>query len=60
MQEERVVRDFESEIKCKDGSHKWISETACRVTKLDGTFLHYQGFVVDITTEKKGAEGPQL
>jgi PAS domain S-box-containing protein len=50
---DRIVRGFESEIKCRDGSRKWISETACNVTKLDGSLLHYQGFVVDITAQKK-------
>jgi two-component system, NtrC family, sensor kinase len=48
----RIVRGFESEIKCKDGGRKWISETACNVTKPDGSLLHYQGFVVDITGQK--------
>jgi PAS domain S-box-containing protein len=52
LQQERIVRDFQSEIKCQDGSRKWISETACKVTKLDGSLLHYQGFVVDITAQK--------
>jgi PAS domain S-box-containing protein len=52
LHRERIVREFESEIKCPDGSRKWISETACRVTRLDGSLLHYQGFVVDITAEK--------
>lgn len=53
LEQERIVREFESEIKCKDGSTKWISETACKVTKLDGTLQHYQGFVVEITAQKK-------
>jgi two-component system NtrC family sensor kinase len=52
MEQERIVREFESEIKCKDGSKKWISETACKVTKLDGSPLYYQGFVVDISAQK--------
>ncbi len=52
MEQERIVREFESEIKCKDGSKKWISETACKVTKLDGSPLYYQGFVVDISGQK--------
>ena len=53
LEQERIVREFESEIICRDGSRKWISETACKVTKLDGSLLHYQGFVVDITAQKK-------
>jgi PAS domain S-box-containing protein len=60
MQEEKVVREFESEIKCKDGSRKWISETSCRVTKLDGSLLHYQGFAVDITAQKKAQKERNL
>jgi PAS domain S-box-containing protein len=52
MQQERIVRGFESEIKRKDGVRKWISETACKVTGLDGSLLHYQGFVLDITAGK--------
>jgi PAS domain S-box-containing protein len=50
---DQIVRAFESEVRCKDGSTKWISETACKVTGLDGSLQHYQGFVVDITAQKK-------
>jgi PAS domain S-box-containing protein len=60
MREERVVREFESKIKCKDGSRKWISETACRVAKLDGSLSHYQGFAVDITAQKKAQKDRNL
>ncbi len=52
MEQEKVVREFVSEIRCRDGSTRWISETACKVTKLDGSFLYYQGFVVDVTAER--------
>jgi PAS domain S-box-containing protein len=52
LQQEKVVREFQSEIKCRDGSRKWISETARQVTQPDGSLLHCQGFVVDITTQK--------
>jgi two-component system, NtrC family, sensor kinase len=60
LDQERIVREFESEIKCKDGTTKWISETACKVTKLDGSLLHYQGFVVDITTQKNAQKERDL
>jgi signal transduction histidine kinase len=53
MEENQVLRDFESEVRCKDGATKWISETACKVTKPDGSLLYYQGFVVEITARKK-------
>jgi two-component system, NtrC family, sensor kinase len=52
LEKDRIVRGFESEIKCKDGSRKWISETAGKVTRPDGSLLHYHGFVVDITAQK--------
>ena len=49
---EGIVRDFQWEIICKDGSRKWVSETACKVCKSDGSLQHYQGFVVDISAQK--------
>jgi two-component system, NtrC family, sensor kinase len=60
LEKDGFVREFESEIKCKDGSRKWISETACQVTKPDGLLLHYQGFVVDITAQKKAEKQRDL
>jgi two-component system NtrC family sensor kinase len=60
MTQHSVLRDFESEIKCKDGVSKWISETACRVNKLDGSLQHYQGFVVEITAQKKAQKERDL
>jgi len=53
LDQEKVVRGFESEVKCKEGSRKWISETASAVTNEDGSLRYYQGFVVDITAQKK-------
>jgi two-component system, NtrC family, sensor kinase len=60
LEKDCMVRGFESEIKCRDGARKWISETACRVTKLDGSLLHYQGFVVDITAQKNAEKQRDL
>ena len=56
LEKDQVVREFESEIRCKDGTRKWISETACKVTGPDGSLLHYQGFVVDITARRQMEE----
>ena len=56
MEQERVVRGFESKIKCKDGSRKWVSETACTINNADGSLRCYQGFVVDITAQKKARQ----
>jgi PAS domain S-box-containing protein len=60
MREKGVVRNFDLEIKCKDGSRKWISLTACRVAKPDGSLLHYQGFVGDITAQKEAQKDRNL
>ena len=37
MERDRIVREFESEIQCKDGSRKWILETAIRMANPDGS-----------------------
>jgi two-component system, NtrC family, sensor kinase len=60
LEQERIVREFESEIRCKDGSKRWISETACKATRLDGSPLYYQGFVVDITAQKQARQERNL
>jgi PAS domain S-box-containing protein len=60
MEEKTLVRDFEAEIKCKNGARKWININACRVAKPDGSLLHYQGFVVDITAQKEAQKDRNL
>ena len=60
LRDERLVSDFELEIKCKGGSRKWVSLTACRLAKADGSLLHYQGFAVDITAQKKAQNDRNL
>ncbi len=51
LEEETIVRDFETEMTCKDGSRKWTSLTACKVVAADGSSI-YQGFVTDINAQK--------
>jgi two-component system NtrC family sensor kinase len=60
LETDRIVRGYESEIKCKDGARKWISETACKITKLDGSILHYQGFAIDITAQRNAEKERDL
>jgi PAS domain S-box-containing protein len=60
LQRDRIVREFESEIHCKDGSRKWISETACEVAKHDGAPPYYQGFVFDITAQREARKEHSL
>jgi diguanylate cyclase (GGDEF)-like protein/PAS domain S-box-containing protein len=47
------VRDFESEIRCRNGERIWIAENAHAVQGPDGEFLHYEGTVVDITSRRR-------
>jgi len=53
------VRDFEAQIRCRDGSQKWINLTACKVASPDGAFLYYEGFFYDITQRKKAEQERQ-
>ncbi len=46
------VSEFESEVRRKDGSLIWISESAWEVRGQAGELLHYEGLVQDITTRK--------
>jgi two-component system, NtrC family, sensor kinase len=52
LQENGILREIEAEVKCKDGTRKWISETACKILDQDGSLQCYQGFVLDITARK--------
>ncbi len=47
------VTDFESEIRCRDGSTLWISERARAVRDLNGTLLFFEGTVQDITSRRE-------
>lgn len=53
MEENAVVRDFESRIYRKDGKIIWISENVRTVRDDDGHVLYYEGTVEDITNRKK-------
>ncbi len=58
MEAHDVVHDFQTEIRCKDGSTRWISENARTVRDTSGHVQYYEGFVVDIT-ERMEAEAKQ-
>ena len=60
IEEEGIVRQFESEIRCKNGSRKLISQTACKVTDPEGALRYYQGFVRDITAQKEAEQERNL
>jgi PAS domain S-box-containing protein len=56
MARDGYVKDFEYEIRRKDGGNLWISENARAVKNDQGELLYYEGFMQDVT-ERKQAEG---
>jgi phosphoserine phosphatase RsbU/P len=56
MQEQGVVKEFESQIYRKDGSVIWISENARAVRDGRGQIQYYEGTVEDITARKEAEE----
>lgn len=53
MLETRQVKQFESEVRRKDGSTIWISETAHALTASDGSLMYFEGTVEDITERRQ-------
>jgi PAS domain S-box-containing protein len=47
------VTGFESEVRCCDGSVRWISENVRAVRDASGELTHFEGFVSDITDRKR-------
>jgi PAS domain S-box-containing protein len=59
MKSTRIVRDFVSQIRRRDGQLIWISENARTVTDEDDQFLLYEGTVEDITEKRLSEEATQ-
>jgi PAS domain S-box-containing protein len=56
MKSQRVVRDFVSQIRRRDGRLIWIAENARTVTDDEEQFLFYEGIVEDITEKRESEE----
>ena len=56
MQEQGVIKNFESQIYRKDGSVIWISENARAVRDGQDRIKYYEGMVDDITARKEAEE----
>lgn len=52
MEQNDVVKNFESRIYRKDGTIIWIAENVRAVRGADGKLLYYEGTVEDITAQK--------
>lgn len=53
IERDGMVKDFESEVRCADGSTVWINENARLIKDEKGRPLYYEGLVRDITEKKK-------
>ena len=56
LEANRVISNFESEVRRRDGSHIWITESARIVCDPAGNILYYEGSVSDITKRKRAEE----
>jgi len=59
IERDETVKDFESEVRCGDGSTVWINETARLIKDPDGKPLFYEGIVRDITQKKRAEDALQ-
>jgi PAS domain S-box-containing protein len=56
IEREGVIKDFESEVHCADGSTIWINENARLIRDQGGQPLYYEGVVRDITDRREAEE----
>jgi len=59
IEENQIVRGYETLLKRKDGSKIWVSASCRRVPGPDGKTLYFEGFVEEITERKQAAEDLQ-
>ena len=53
---DHTISDFESEVRRRDGSTFWISESAREVTDSAGRLTYYEGAAEDITERRESQE----
>ena len=64
MQRDGMVREFEYQVRARDGAVLWLSDSATAVRDEAGEVIRYEGTVRDITDQKRAedaiAEGRRL
>src|SRR5438552_3831740 len=64
MQRDGIVREFEYQVRARDGTILWLSDSASAVRNEAGEVARYEGVVRDITDQKRAedaiAEGRRL
>ena len=53
LEQQGTVRDYQHQLKRRDGSLIWASTTARKIRGPDGKTICYQGFTQDITEQKR-------
>jgi len=53
VQQHGVISGFESQVRRRDGSVIWISESCREVCGIDGDFLYFEGVVENVTARKQ-------
>jgi PAS domain S-box-containing protein len=56
MQRDGMVREFDYQVRRRDGSILWLSDSATVVRDEGGTILRYEGTVRDITDQRRAEE----
>lgn len=64
MERDSMVREYEYQVRARDGSILWLSDSASAVRNEDGELVRYEGTVRDITDQRRAedaiAEGRRL
>ncbi|MCW5704032.1 MAG: PAS domain S-box protein [Bradyrhizobium sp.] len=56
MQRDGMVREFEYQVRARDGTVLWLSDSAGAVRNEAGEIIRYEGVVRDITDQKRAEE----
>src|SRR6201996_7921156 len=56
MERDGIVRDFEYQVRRRDGKILWLSDSATAVRDDNGEVVRYEGTVRDITDQKRAEE----
>src|SRR5579863_1847941 len=56
MQRDGIVREFEYQVRRRDGSILWLSDSATAVRDESGSIVRYEGTVRDITDQRRAEE----